>query len=223
MRSPDSGARAFRAHLWAWAAIAVGIVALRPGAVSLQVLVGSGVPLLVLGAAGLARYEPARTVLVALALSSSAVAATRVVLSDDPNWFVPGERMAAALALGDLCGPGDLLLGPPDVSQYAIGLSRCHALVAHPATPDYEARLSDTRAFYATWSPGERSDWLDRQGVTHLVLPGDAGPLPSGWLGPGTTFRAVGQVGRGPGLITIYARPRPEAPVASPARDERLR
>ena len=43
-----------RAHLWAWAAIAGAIVAARPGAFSLQLLVGAGVPLLVLGAAGLA-------------------------------------------------------------------------------------------------------------------------------------------------------------------------
>ena len=168
-----------------------------PGAFSLQLLVGAGVPLLVLGAAGLARYEPARTTLVALALGSSAVVATRVVLSDDPNWFVPRERMATALALRDLCEPGDLLLGPPDVEQYAIGLSRCHALFAHPATPGYEARLSEARAFYATWSPAERSAWLDRQGVTHLVLPGDAGPLPAGWLGAATPFRRVARVGAG--------------------------
>ena len=221
--APDAEARAARAHLWAWAAVAGALVVARPGAVSLQVLVGSGVPLLVLGAAGLARYDAARTLLVALALGSSAVVATRVLLSDDPNWFVPSERMAAAVALGDLCAPGDLVLGPPDVSLYAVGLSRCHALVAHPAAPDYEARLSEARAFYASWSAGERSDWLDRLGVTHLVLPGDAGPLPAAWLGAGTAFRAVGQVGRGPGLITIYARSRPGAPAAFPPRDERLR
>ena len=52
-----------------------------------------------LGAAGLARLEPRGTTLLALAMSSSAVVATRVVLADDPNWFVPRERMAAGLAL----------------------------------------------------------------------------------------------------------------------------
>jgi hypothetical protein len=207
--APGAEARVARAHLWAWAAIAGAIVAARPGAFSLQLLVGAGVPLLVLGAAGLARWEPARTAVVALALSSSAVVATRVLLSDDPNWFVPRERMAAALALRDLCAPGDLVLGPPDVAQYAIGLSRCHALFAHPATPDYEARLSEARAFYATWSPSERSAWLDRHGVTHLVLPGDAGPLPAGWLGAGTPFRRAARVGAGAAGLGIYARPRP--------------
>ncbi len=90
------------------------------------------------------------------------------------------------------------------------GLSRCHALVAHPATPDYEARLSEARAFYATWSPGERSDWLDRHGVTHLVLPGDAGPGPRG--GSARARRSGRWHGwAGPGLSrarAIYARPR---------------
>jgi hypothetical protein len=64
---------------------------------------------------------------------------------------------------------------------------------------------------------------LDRHGITHLVLPGYAGPRPAAWLGEGTTFRVVAQVGQGPGLITIYARSRPEAPADGPARDQRLR
>jgi len=206
--APEPAARTARVHLWAWAAVAGAIVVARPGAVSLQMLVGAGVPLLVLGAAGLARFPPARTAVFALALSSSAVVATRVLLSDDPHWFVPRERMAAALALRDLCAPGDLLLGPPDVAQFAIGLSRCHALFAHPATPDYEARLSEARAFYGAWSPGERSAWLDQHGVTHLVLPGDAGETPAGWLGADTPFRRAARVGTGAAGLGIYARPR---------------
>ena len=87
---------------------------------------------------------------------------------------------------------------PPRRAQYAVGLSRCHALFAHPATPDYEARLSEARGFYATWSPSERSDWLDRHGVTHLVLPGDAGPCPAGWLGAGHAVPAGRTGGPGP-------------------------
>jgi hypothetical protein len=207
--TPSAEAWTARTHLWTWAAVAVAIVAARPGAFSLQLLVGAGVPLLVLGAAGLARYAPARTALFALALSSSAVVATRVALSDDPNWFVPREKMAAALALRDLCAPGDLVLGPPDVAQYAIGLSRCHALFAHPAAPDYEARFSEARAFYSGWSPGDRSAWLDRHRVTHLVLPGNAGPLPAGWLGASTPFRLAARVGAGASGLGIYARTHP--------------
>jgi hypothetical protein len=206
--APDHGARVARAHLWAWTGVAAALVVARPGSFSLQFLVGAGVPLLVLAAAGLTRLGPAATTLLALALSSSAVVATRVVLADDPNWFVPRERMAAALALRELCAPGDLVLGPPDVSLYAVGLSRCHALLAHPATPEYESRLAEARGFYAAWSPRERAAWLDRRGVTHLVLPGDAGPLPAGWLGPETPFRLAARVGAGAAALGIYERPR---------------
>jgi hypothetical protein len=205
----EAGRGSARAHLWAWAAVAVAVVAARPGAVSHQLLVGAGVPLLVLGAAGLARYEPAWTALAALAMSSSAVVATRVVLADDPNWFVPRERMAAAVTLRGLCAPGDLVLGPPDVAQYAVGLSRCHALFAHPAAPDYGTRLSEARAFYAEWPADRRSAWLDRNGVTHLVLPGDAGPLPLAWLGATTPFRRAARLGTGAAGLGIYVRPRP--------------
>lgn len=206
--APDPGARAARAHLWAWAAVAGAIIVARPGSFSLQLLVGAGVPLLVIGAAGLARLGPRVTTLLALALSTSAVVATRVVLAEDPNWFVPRERMAAGLALRELCAPGDLVIGPPDVSLYAVGLSRCHALLAHPAAPDHERHLAEAREFYAAWAPPERAAWLLRRGVTHLVLPGDAGPVPMGWLGDGTPFRLVARVGAGPGSLGIYARPR---------------
>jgi hypothetical protein len=206
--APDPGARVARVHLWAWAAVAAVFIAARPGAFSLQFLVGAGVPLLVLGSAGLARFGPGVTALLALAMCSSGVVATRVALTDDLNWYVPRERMAAALALRGLCGPGDLVLGPPDVGLYAVGLSRCHALLAHPAASDYAARLAEARGFYGAWGPRERSAWLDRRGVTHLVLPADAGPLPAAWLGPDTPFRLAARVGAGAAGLGIYARPR---------------
>jgi hypothetical protein len=205
----DAASRSARAHLWAWAAVAGAVIATRSGPISHQLLVGAGVPILVLGAAGLARYEPGLTALAALAMSSSAVAATRVVLADDPNWFAPRERMAAASALRGLCAPGDLVLGPPDVAQYALGLSRCHALLAHPAAPDYGTRLEEARAFYAEWPADRRSAWLDRNRVTHLVLPGDAGPLPRAWLGATTPFRRAARVGAGAAGLGVYVRPRP--------------
>ena len=208
-RPPDDAARGARAHLWAWVVVTVATIAARPGAFSLQLLVGAGVPLLVLGATALTRFAPEVTALAALALSASAVVSTRVVLTEDPAWFVPRERMAAGLALRELCGAGDVVLGPPDVGLYAIGLSRCHALLAHRAAPGYAARLDEARRFYRPADPRERSAWLDRRGVTHLVLPGDAGPVPAAWLGPGTPFRRAALVGSGTATLAIYARPRP--------------
>jgi hypothetical protein len=208
---PTPEARAARAHMWAWTAVGLCVVLARSGSFSLQFLVGTGLPLLALGAAGLARHAPSWTALAALGLSTSALVSTRVALTDDPNWFVPRERMATAEILRDDCRAGDLVLAPPDIGLYAIGLSRCDAVLAHPAVPGYEARLAAARAFYASRSPDSRSAFLDQQGVTHLVLPGSPGWRPVGWLGEGTLFRAVARVGAGPNAMTVYARPRPRA------------
>ncbi len=217
--SADVGARAARAHLWAWALVAAAVVASGRGDFSLQLLVGAGVPLLVLAAAGLATLPPVWTVAAALLLSASAVVETRIVLTEDPNWFVPRERLATGLALRGLCRPGDRVLAPPDVGLYAMGLSACHAFVAHPAAPDYAVRLEEARAFYAVPSPAARADLLDRHGITHFVVPGTAGPVPASWLGAATPFREAARVGRPPAAITIYARVRGPGP----ALDERAR
>jgi hypothetical protein len=221
-RRPPPGVEAGRArtHLLVWTAIAAAFVAVRPGAFSLQLLVGAGVPLLVLGAAALADRPARAAAAAALVLSTSAVVATRIVLRDDPNWFVPRERLAAGLALRAQCHQGDRLLAPPDISLYAIGLSACSAYVAHPAAPDYEAHLADARVFYAGAAPQARALFLDQQRISHFVVPGDAGPRPVGWLGPGTPFRAAVRVGAGAGELTIYVRER--GPAAAPA-DDRVR
>jgi hypothetical protein len=222
--APDDGAREARAHLWAWAAVgAIVIVAERPGRsdFSLQLLVGAGLPLLALGAAGLSRVHPRWTALAMLVLSTSSVVATRIMLTPDPNWFVPRERLATGLALRDLCRPGDRVLAPPDIGLYALGLSACHAFVSHPAAPDYGPRLAETRAFYEEMSPVARAALLDRHGVTLVVLPGEAGPRPVAWLGDGTPFRAAARVGEAPHRITVYARPGPLPSL--PASGERAR
>ena len=217
----DASVRGARAHLWAWAAVGAGVIAAGRGDFSLQLLVGAGLPLLVLAAAGLSHVRPLWTALAALCFSTSAVVATRVVLADDPNWFVPRERLATGLALRDLCRPGDRVLAPPDIGLYALGLSACDAFVSHPAAPDYAARLVEARAFYREMSPAARAALLDRHGITHFALPGDAGPRPDVWLGRETPFRAAARVGRPPGLITIYERPR--LPATGPSLDERVR
>jgi hypothetical protein len=206
-----------RLRLALWAALVLLVVILRPVSFSLQFGVGAGVPLLVLGAAGLAPFAPRWTALAALLLSTSAVVATRIVLAEDPNWFVSRERLAAGLALRGQCRVGDRVLAPPDIGLYAHGLSACQAFVSHPAAPDYGRKLAEVRVFYAEASPAARTAFLDRHGLTHLVLPGYPGPSPAAWLGRDTPFRAVAQVGQGPGRITIYTRGRPAGAAASQA------
>jgi hypothetical protein len=187
----DAAARAARAHLWAWAGCAFGLVAARPSAFALQWIVGAGLPLLVLGAAALARRPAAVTALAAAAFAGTAAVQTRIVLGADPNWFVPRERLAAAEALRSRCREGDRVIAPPDIGLYAIGLTACTAVVSHPAEPDHARRLADVAAFYSAPGTLGRVDLLDRERVTHLVLPGYAGPHAEAWLGEGAPFDAL--------------------------------
>lgn len=196
-----------RLHLWLWAGAALVLIAARPGGFSLQFLVGAGLPLLLLGGAGLRRASPALVALLALAFSSSAVVASRIALSEDPNWFVPRARVAAALALRADCGTADRVLAPPDIGLYAIGLTSCHAFVSHPAGPGYAAAVAETRAFYTSMSSAQRRALLAREGLTRLVLPRYDGLSPDAWLGPGSGFRALATL-RGDGA-TVYGRDAP--------------
>ncbi|HXB57555.1 MAG TPA: hypothetical protein VN461_22525 [Vicinamibacteria bacterium] len=201
--APD--ARGPRAHLWAWALLAAAIILARPVHFSLQFLVGVGVPLLALGAVGLARFGPGVMLVAVLPLAGTALAALRLVSGPTGPWFVPSERLAVAQALRGSCRPGDVLLSPPDIGQYAAGLTACRAYVSHPIGPDYARRTEEVRAFFGTWDPTLRAAFLDRHCITHLTLPGDAGPVPGAWLGEATAFRALARVGQ-PTVISVYAR-----------------
>jgi hypothetical protein len=207
-RRPASGAadRGAAAHLVAWALVGIALIVLKPVSFFLQFLVGIGVPLLGLGALGLARWRPMATLLTAAAMSTTAVCAMRIVLGDQALWFVPSERMGAALALRDACRRGDLLLAPPDIGLFAIGLSACKAYVSEESNP--EDRDLEVRQFYVGADPTWRSQLLDRHCVSHVVMP-DMGPVPSPWLGEATPFRQVARVGRMPAVIGVYQRTGP--------------
>lgn len=202
---PDPGTRAAAMHFVGWAAAGALILALRPLSFSLQFLAGIGLPLLTLGALGLARFPPAATLAAALACSLSFVVSLRMVFADSPYWFVPSERLEIALALRPHCRRGDLLLSPPDIGLYAGGLTACGAYVAHPAAAGFEERDGRVRDFYARDDPAARAALLDEACVTHVVLPG-AQDVPAAWLGPATSFRRVAVAGRGASAIGAYAR-----------------
>jgi hypothetical protein len=195
-----------RPRMWVWAVVGFLIVALRPVAFSQQFAIGLGLPLLFLGAMALARYPPVLLAAVALVSSSTAVVALRVVLRPDPQWFVPAPRMQAALALRPSCRPGDLVLSPADIGLYSLGLTACHAFVSHPWAPRFEEREQAAAAFYGSATVAERRSLLDEHRVTHLVLPGDPGGSPDGWLGEGSGFLRVATVGTEPTMLSLYAR-----------------
>jgi hypothetical protein len=202
-----SAARSAHVHLVAWVALGLLVLALRPVGFALQFMVGLGAPLLALAALGLARFQARVTLLAALAMSTTAAAAAlSLVFSDNPRWFVPPERMEVARVLSRSCRPGDLLLAPPDIGLYAGGLSACKAYVSHMVAPGHLERADTARAFYENRPPSERAALLDRLCVTHVVLPGEAGPGGVEWLGEGSAFHEIGTVGQGPRRIDIFAR-----------------
>lgn len=202
-------ARRFRSHLLAWVAFALLVILLRPVHFAAQHLVGLGLPLLLLGALGLSRWRPAVTWLAAALLSFTSVVALKIVWGADSAWFVPRERMQAALAIRDSCTERGLVLAPPDVGLYAMGLTSCRAVIAHPVSPGFSERLREARGFYGPWPPGQRRAWLDQLCVTHVVLPADAGPAAAAWLGDGAPYRRLALVGSGPRTLSVYARDDP--------------
>jgi hypothetical protein len=189
-----------------WAAAGALILIFRPLSFSLQFLAGIGLPLLALGALGLARFPPAVTLAVAALLSVNAAVSLRLAFADNTYWFVPAPRMAIAAALRPHCRPGDMVMSPPDIGSYAGGLTRCGAYVAHPAAAGFDARAAEVRDFYARDDPAARAALLDRHCLSHVVLPGGAGDVPRVWLGPDTPFRRVAGAGQGPEAIDAYAR-----------------
>ena len=176
-----------RLRLALWATLAFLVVLLRPVSFSLQLVVGIGVPLLVLGAVGLARLP--RGVLEAAVPLMASTAAVVVWLC-----AIPGNRAATPRPSGGgwprrlraVCRPGETVLAPPEVGLYVGGLTACWPFVSHAAAPDHDARAEAVQRFYTQSTPEERASLLEGHCVSHLVLPPRA---PDGWLGPRAPYR----------------------------------
>ena len=208
--APDDEARRARVHLAVWAALGLLVVLFRPVNFSLQFLVGVGLPLLALGAFGLARWAPRITLLVAVIFATSQVAALLFVTKRNPLWLVPRGDMELVRAMRPTCRAGDVLFAPASVGILAYGLTACRAVLSHEVDPGYERKLAQVRGFGAL-PPGERAALLDTYGVTHFLAPGDAGPKPVAWLGEATNFRRCLAVTTGP-VWSLYVRERDAPP-----------
>jgi hypothetical protein len=208
-------------HLAVWAGFGLLVIVVQPVHFSLQFLVGIGFPLLALGALGLARLPASLTLATAVAFSTTLVIAWRLVLAPNSHWLTPRENLEIVAALEPECRAGDIVLTPPTIGLFVHGLTACRAFVSHPITPDYEARLADVQRFWAG-SPAERVALLDRARIRHVILPGDPGPEPVAWLGPGSRYRRAAVVGSPGRLLSLYvAEPRP-AEGAAPHREPAL-
>jgi hypothetical protein len=207
-RSAASDVRSRRHVIYAaaWLVLGVAIFVVRPVGYAQQFAVGVGAPALLLAALALRRLPPAATLLAAVLLSFSSVVALGIVLKPDPHWFVPSERMAAAIALRPLCRDGGLVLAPDDIGLYVGGLTGCDAYVSHAVAPGHAQRTALMATFYGSLSPETRAELLRRTGATHVILPGDAGDPPLAWLPVDSAFRRQATVGRPPRLLSVYGR-----------------
>lgn len=205
--APEAG-RA-RVLLWCWIGVAFTLAVLRPVSFSLQFMVGVGVPLLALAALGLSRYRPAVTLAAAALLASSAAVVLRGLNTDQPLWLVPRERMEAARGLGRACRPGELAMAPRDIGLYALALAPCTPYASHPAIPGAPLRAAEVAAFYGSWTPAQRSAFLDARHIATVVLPPDD---PALWLDRPAAFRQV--VGGPEAGYAVYRR---VVPVSQPA------
>ncbi|MBN2372114.1 MAG: hypothetical protein JXO72_16685 [Vicinamibacteria bacterium] len=189
-----------------WAASVTAVLIVWPVHFSLQFSVGVGVPLLIVGALGLARYRPCVTLVVNLALSVTGAAALTFVLSRNSSWFVPRERMDIAWRMRELCRPGELVLAPPDIGLYVSGLSACKAFVSHAAVPNFLERMHIARWFFTNADHESRSRFLDATGISYVTLSAADGSAAQELLGEGTPFHEVAAVGQGSRRIGIFAR-----------------
>ncbi len=194
-------------NLVAWIAVGAMVIAAPPANYSIQFLAGMGLACLALAALGLQRWKPVVTWAIAALMSTTALACVNFMLKRPAPWFVAQERWEAALALRDSCRSGGRLWAPSDIGQLAGALTGCSPVISHFSMSDYPAKKKLVEAFYQRLDPPERSALLDRFHITHLMLPGDAGPQPTASLGPDTPFRRVALVGHGAHVISLYARP----------------
>jgi len=212
-RSGAGGAApGLRLRLWLWAVLAAVMSVSGLTTFSRQFAVGSGLPLLMLGAWALGGVSARRAGIVAISFATTAIVALRIVLAGDPHWLVPAERREVALALRDTCRPGEIVLAPEDIGLHVMSLTSCKPFVSHHWAPDHERRDALVVGFYSRFSAQERRKVLDLLGVDHLVLPGDLGITPVSWLGADSPFTKVAGVGEGARAISIYTRNRSSSP-----------
>ena len=202
-RALNEEARRARLYLLVWAGVVL-VALVKPVHFSLQFFGGIGFPFLALGALGLARFRPALTLGATLVFSTSLLVALRFVSTPQAYWFATRGDLAAVEALRPACRPGDVLFSPPSMGLYATGLTACRAFVSHRVAPTYERHLQLAQRF-GGMAPAERTALLDAYKVRLLVLPGDAGPRPTAWLGTDTQFARRGLVD-GPPQFGIYER-----------------
>lgn len=207
----EGPSRLHRASLLSWAVLALlaATVLSIPLPFLAQGSVNIGVPLFAIASLGLCRRAPRTLLLTALFFSTTGLIAVKLLLEDNPSWFVPKERVEVAMALRPLCRPGDVVMAPSEIGMYVNAFSSCRAFITHVLAPDSATRLDEMARFYLGAAPEERRELLDRRCVSHVVMP-DVGEEQAGrLLGLATGFRRTLAVGQGPAGLVVYSREAP--------------
>jgi hypothetical protein len=199
------GGEAARRHLLRlslWAALALLVAVARPMSFSLQFLAGVGVPLLALGAVGLARLGRAVLETAVPLFATTALVVTWLQLQPNAYRNVPADRWQAAWALRTVCRSGERVLAPPDIGLYVGGLTACWPWVSHSYAPDHDARSEVAARFYAG-PPAARERPLDEVCPDHVVVPG---AWPRGGLPEGAPYEQRLEVAGPAGGLAVYSR-----------------
>jgi hypothetical protein len=193
-----------QAHLLAWLGAGV-LFLLQPVSYSQQMLANIGTPLLAFGAVALRRFRSVATLAAAALLFGTGLVAVKLLLEDNPTWFVPAAKLQAARALREVCRPGDVALAPPDFGYLVNAYSACTAYVSHPIARGHDARESETLAFYGA-DPSARRAFLEARCIPHLLLPAEPGA--EAWLGR-SEYRLAARTSDAPQAIGVYTRDGP--------------
>jgi hypothetical protein len=204
-----AGARLGPGHVFtAWALVGAAFM-LQPFSFSLQFLANWGLPLLALGALGLAVRRPAATFLVAAALSTTGLVAVRLLLEDN-YWYIPTWKMSSARLLRAHCRPGDVALAPTDLGLLINAHSSCSAHVAHPVMRDYARREQEVDRFFNEGGPQWRAALLERACVRFVLFPlAPHGLTPRDWMGEATPFASIDRRELEAGAVEVWERAGP--------------
>jgi hypothetical protein len=189
-------------HLSLWATLALLVAVARPVSFSLQFLAGVGVPLLVLGAVGLARLGRGVLETAVPLFATTAVVVTWLQLQPNAYRNVPAERWRAAWALRTVCRPGERVLAPADIGLYVGGLTACWPWVSHSYAPDHDTRSEVAARFYAS-PPASRERQLDQLCPDYVVVPA---AWPGGGLPEGAPYERRLEVTGTAGGLAVYSR-----------------
>jgi len=199
--SRNDEATRHRLYLGLWFLLAILVEILRPVTFAFQLMAGVGLPLLALGAIGLASFHRRALTIAVPPFACSAVVLTLICAIPQPHVNVPSSRWQVASTLRPLCRPGQVVLAPSDIGSYVGGFTACWPFVSHGAAPGYLKREAALRRFGVS-SDAERAAFLERRCIAYFVAPA---VWTNGGLPPVAPYHLAGRT-TGVEPLAVYAR-----------------